>query len=435
MRLQQASNDTGVRTRSKGPPPDDPLERMPTDEEREQGFSRCSMKAGGSRTKTSEVARSGSPSPPEDVTPKKKSGAVRVEIADDSPDESEDERLPKVMSKKQVRLDPAPKTIPTAHSATPEPEMPYLNVPDVTNAGKLGGLLKKLPRKTGFIPFAAEDKQAAYHLKAPVEERGSSPEVLERLMKSPIVVTVGELLALLKIGRAVKQELTMKRVKSKKNGKQQFGLVIEEESESEGEEIAQAFPFAETEDEQNDDLPAGAVHLSKIPFVGTFIVTTEARNGVPAGALVWQDPFEQYLNDVEAKGEVPKEVYVAKDSQALCSVFPFINGLEHFESLYDTGSQIVSMASRVADRLGLIYDPDIVINMQSTNKQVEKSLGMAKNIPFLFGDITVYLQVHIIKDPAYEVLLGRPFDALMTSTVYNTADGGQTIKIQDPNST
>ncbi len=76
------------------------------------------------------------------------------------------------------------------------------------------------------------------------------------------MVTVGELLALLKIGRAVKQELTMKRValgKSKKNGKQQFGLVIEEESESEGEEIAQAFPFAETEDEQSDDLPAGAV--------------------------------------------------------------------------------------------------------------------------------------------------------------------------------
>ncbi len=256
-------------------------------------------------------------------------------------------------------------------------------------------------------------------------------------MKSPIAVTVGELLALSKIGRAVKQELTMKRValgKSKKNGKQQFGLVIEEELESEGEGVAQAFPFAETEDEQSDDLPAGTVHLSKILFVGTFIVTTEARNGVPVGALVWQDPFEQYLSDAEAKGEVPKEVYVAKDSQALRSVFPFINGSERFESLYDTGSQIVSMASHVADRLGLIYDPDIVINMQSANKQVEKSLGMAKNIPFLFGDITVYLQVHIIKDPAYDVLLGRPFDALTTSTVYNMADGGQTIKIQDPNS-
>ncbi len=117
MRSQQVSNDMGVRTRSKGPPPDDPLERMPTDEEQEQGFSRHSMKAGRSRTKTSGVARSGSPSPPEDITPKKKSGAVRVEIVDDLSDELEDERPPKVMSKKQVRLDPAPKTIPTARSA------------------------------------------------------------------------------------------------------------------------------------------------------------------------------------------------------------------------------------------------------------------------------------------------------------------------------
>ncbi len=213
-------------------------------------------------------------------------------------------------------------------------------------------------------------------------------------MKSLIAIMVGELLALSKIGGAVKQELTMKCVslgKSKKSGRQQFSLVIEEASKLEGEEPTQAFLFAEAEDEQSDGLPAGMIHLWKIPFVGTFIVTTEARNGIPEGALVWQDPFEQYLNDAKAKGEVLKQVYVAKDSQALCSVFPFINGLEHFKSLYNTGSQIVSMVSRVTDRLGLIYNPDIVINIQSMNKQVEKSLGMAKNIPFLFGDITVYL--------------------------------------------
>ncbi len=72
--------------------------------------------------------------------------------------------------------------------------------------------------------------------------------------------------------------------------------------------------------------------------------------------------------------------------------------------------------------------------MQSANKQVEKSLSIAKNVPFLFGDIMVYLQVHIICNPAYNVLLGRPFDVLTSSTVYNNTDGGQVIKIKDPNS-
>ncbi len=110
--------------------------------------------------------------------------------------------------------------------------------------------------------------------------------------------------------------------KSKKNGKQPFGQVIKEESKSEGEGVAQAFPFAETEDEQSNDLPAGAVHLSKIPFVGTFIVTTEARTVYLQELLSGKTRFEQYLNDMEAKGEVQKEVYVAKDSQALHSVFP-----------------------------------------------------------------------------------------------------------------
>ncbi len=142
---------------------------MPTDEEQEQGFSRCLMKVGRSHTKTSGVARSGSPSPLEDVTNKMRSGAVRVELANASSDESEDECPSKVMSKKQMWLDPTPKTIPTACSMTLEPEMPYFNVPDVTNMGKQGGLAKKVPKKTGFIPFTAEDKQAAYQLKALVE--------------------------------------------------------------------------------------------------------------------------------------------------------------------------------------------------------------------------------------------------------------------------
>ncbi len=53
----------------------------------------------------------------------------------------------------------------------------------------------------------------------------------------------------------------------------------------------------------------------------------------------------------KAKGEVLKQVYVAKDSQALVlGPFPSLNGLEHFKSLYNTGSQIVSMVSRVTDR-------------------------------------------------------------------------------------
>ena len=56
-----------------------------------------------------------------------------------------------------------------------------------------------------------------------------------------------------------------------------------------------------------------------------------------------------------------------------------------------------------------------------------------KNVPFKIGEITVYLQVHILRQPAYDILLGRPFDVLTESVVCNYSDENQTITILDPN--
>ncbi len=98
-----------------------------------------------------------------------------------------------------------------------------------------------------------------------------------------------------------------------------------------------------------EGLPEGAIHILKLPFIGSFMVSTEMRNGVPVGSLVWQDPFLQYVNEAAKRSKEPKAVYIAKDSQAIRSVFPLINGVKKLESLHDTGSQIVSMSERIAD--------------------------------------------------------------------------------------
>lgn len=92
------------------------------------------------------------------------------------------------------------------------------------------------------------------------------------------------------------------------------------------------------------------------------------------------------------------------------------------------------MSLETAKHLGLSWNPDICIFMQSANGQVEKSVGLCKNAAFRFGDITLYLQVHVIKNPAYKVLLGRPFEVLAASTIENGSDGSQTITLTDPNS-
>jgi hypothetical protein len=83
--------------------------------------------------------------------------------------------------------------------------------------------------------------------------------------------------------------------------------------------------------------------------------------------------------------------------------------------------------------LEVTWDPDITVHMQSANRTLEQTLGLAKNVPFLFGHITVYLQVHVIGKPAYKVLLGRPFDTITESEVKNARDGGQSLTLTDPN--
>jgi hypothetical protein len=50
--------------------------------------------------------------------------------------------------------------------------------------------------------------------------------------------------------------------------------------------------------------------------------------------------------------------------------------------------------------------------MQSANSDINQSLGLSRNVPCKFGDIVLYLQIHVICAPAYDMLLGRPFDVL-----------------------
>ncbi|KAG6892959.1 hypothetical protein C0992_011719, partial [Termitomyces sp. T32_za158] len=133
-------------------------------------------------------------------------------------------------------------------------------------------------------------------------------------------------------------------------------------------------------------------------------------------------------------GEKPVVVYVARELQVLRSLNPIINRKDRVETILDSGSQIVCMALREALKLGLTWDPDIRLRMESANQQVNESVGLARNVPFTFAEgFTIYLQVHIFEQPAYTVLLGRPFDTLTESTIQNLQDGSAIITIRDPN--
>ena len=99
----------------------------------------------------------------------------------------------------------------------------------------------------------------------------------------------------------------------------------------------------------------------------------------------------------------------------------------------DPGCQIIAMSEKCTQELGLMYDPSIMILMQSTNGGVMPTKCMAYNVPFAFGNITLFLQVHIMETMVYDVLLGRPFDALARTEIRNSLDDMQSITICNPN--
>lgn len=189
-------------------------------------------------------------------------------------------------------------------------------------------------------------------------------------------------------------------------------------------------PFADIE---SMHLNVDAISVNDLPSVDSLYISTREDIGTAPGCMVCTDPILQYLSTID-ESAVPKQLfYSATDAAALRVLYPTVHGVDRIECVIDSGSQIVSMSLRIAERLGIPWDPDVQIYMQSANGQLKKSVGLARNVAFLFGDITVYLQVHIIDQPAYDVLLGRPFDILTESTTQNYQDGRQAVTIRDPN--
>src|SRR5271155_1596828 len=261
--------------------------------------------------------------------------------------------------------------------------------------------VKPLPEVTREKRKPAEgekEPKGSYRNIAPLQNDEKAISLIKEALKVPVNVTTEDLL---NISEAARQELKKLSIKKRV-------------------EKTQSLMTKEIEENKN------MIHAEQLPSA-SYEVLEEERSGIPKGSLIIGDPVEQYLGSLQP-GEKPKKIVVANESVGLRAVYPLINGEGKIESLLDGGSQIVSMAEDTAIELKIAWNPEITVHMESANKSLEETLGLA-----IFGHIVVYLQVHIIRDPAYKVLLGRPFDSVTESLVKNEKDGSQTLTLTDPN--
>ena len=250
-------------------------------------------------------------------------------------------------------------------------------------------------------PAAEEKERRAYKNKAPLQDDEKNIILIKEALKNPVNITTEDLLNISDAARqGLKNWLTKKRVE-----KITISLL-------------------------KDQSVKNVIHAENLPCE-PFEVLDKERSGLPAGSLIVGDPVVQYLESLKY-GETPKKIVVAQESQTLRAVYPLINGIKEVKSLLDGRSQIVSMAQESAIELKIAWDPNITVHMESANKSLQETLGLAKNVPFVFGRSTIYLQIHIMDKPAYQVLLGRPFDSITESLVKNEKDGNQTLILTDP---
>ena len=251
------------------------------------------------------------------------------------------------------------------------------------------------PHERNFATSApvkpAKAKEPAYHTSAPIQNDKIVNDVYARAMSSPcITISPHELLSISPDARAkIRENVTPRRTPTD--------------------------PVVSTNVLRSPD-PAPD---DPLPFANNALIST--------------DPVEVYMNSLKPN-ETAGPFVVAKESHALRSIVVQVDNQKSVESVVDPGSQIIAMSEDVCHSLGLPYDPSIILHMQSANGEVDKSLGLARNVPCTVGSVTLYLQIHVIRSPAYDILLGRPFDVLTESTVQNYSNEDQTITIADPNS-
>jgi hypothetical protein len=293
--------------------------------------------------------------------------------------------------------------------------IPFIKLKDID------GTSKTESRRWTKKKRAMEDREErAYRLVSRFDDPKIVEHMIEKVSNTELEgVTIGKMIALSpEFARSMRSILTKTRAPIKQS------LVSDVEGTS------SAFPFME----DIYCLDRDAININELPRVDSLYIATKEDTGTIPGSIICQDPVLQYLATL-SDNEQPRQLYAGVMSAPLRTLRPRCAGKEWIESVIDGGSQIVSMALSTAERLSLTWNPNIRIVMQSANGQLKSSAGLARNIPFEFDEITVYLQVHIIDQNAYEVLLGRPFEILTELQISNWRDGSQTITLTDPNST
>lgn len=134
---------------------------------------------------------------------------------------------------------------------------------------------------------------------------------------------------------------------------------------------------------------------------------------------------------------VPDPFSQSKDSPTLDFLtLRVINGLfdnkVQAECILDSGSQFIAMRRDVWERTDLFLIEDQGIILETANNGRSRTLGQVRRAELNLGGIKIFLQLQVVENAPFEVLLGRPFFAHTSCVTTDYPNGNQRITITDP---
>lgn len=267
--------------------------------------------------------------------------------------------------------------------------------------------------------------QPAFKLRNELFKEGLAEELANRYLEGAMPVKLSEAGGLFREVAAVITRKLRNRKVAPKRGKSSYVTLLDDDGETEVSDRPKGV-LMRGEYIDIDDLALAPEDM--------FEVLKEDRDGLRAGSIIQKDVIECFLNDLDDDDGRKSLIIVAGVSQGLRVIGAKINDrVEEVEGILDYGSQIIAMDRLVATHLGLSWDPKVTLQMQDSHGGLGRTEGLARNVPFKFGQLTIYLQVHVQNRAPYMLLLGRPFDVVTESSLKTFANGDAEVTITDPN--
>ncbi|KAJ2934660.1 hypothetical protein H1R20_g2455, partial [Candolleomyces eurysporus] len=124
---------------------------------------------------------------------------------------------------------------------------------------------------------------------------------------------------------------------------------------------------------------------------------------------------------------------VANSSESLRTMSVKLNNKLQVNAILDDGSQIIRLRRELWEKLGVPVRSDHKLTMESANTTTSDTKGLIPNLKVTIGGCDFYLQVQVVDNASYDMLLGRPFHVLTEAMVRHFKNGDATATLTDPN--